>query len=59
MLIQAPCPSSVSPCDRVEWRKQNSEVLSKKDAEEAAAKAAVLAKAKEHLARFYEVGMVF
>lgn len=40
---------------RVAWRKQNAEVLQKKEAEETAAKQAVLAKAKEHLARFNEV----
>ncbi|GFR45701.1 hypothetical protein Agub_g7011 [Astrephomene gubernaculifera] len=49
----APAPEVVDP--RVEWRKQNAEVLKKKDAEEAAAKAKLKDAASQHLSKFYEV----
>ncbi|KXZ41295.1 hypothetical protein GPECTOR_572g613 [Gonium pectorale] len=49
----APAPEEVDP--RVEWRKQNQEVLKKKDKEEDAAKQVVKEAAAKHLAKFYEV----
>ncbi|GIL77412.1 hypothetical protein Vretimale_2773 [Volvox reticuliferus] len=46
-------PEVVDP--RVEWRKQNNEVLKKKDAEEAAAKQKTKETASQYLAKYYEV----
>ncbi|KAG2482410.1 hypothetical protein HYH03_018645 [Edaphochlamys debaryana] len=48
-----PPPEEVDP--RVDWRKQNSEQLKKKDTEEAALKERLRETAARHLAKFYEV----
>ncbi|GIL64736.1 hypothetical protein Vafri_18625 [Volvox africanus] len=50
---QPPAPEVVDP--RVEWRKQNNEILKKKDVDEAAAKQKQKETATQYLSKYYEV----
>ncbi|EFJ40419.1 hypothetical protein VOLCADRAFT_108157 [Volvox carteri f. nagariensis] len=49
----SPAPEVVDP--RVEWRKQNNELLKKKDAEETACKEKLKGTAAQYLSKYYEV----